>query len=162
MGATTEYRDVHPYWCVVPDICRNHGGNAKVFAQVGEQYHHCYCCVCCWYSGMAIDCVVWSPVYELKGIMKKQVISTFGQLTALPRDVQNEMYRILTAVVISRGAKDIADVDVRLIAPEFDYAVFDMYALDDDMAGRLSTMIAGRLYGVVDTVAIDMLKYINS
>ena len=94
--------------------------------------------------------------------MKKQVISTFGQLTALPRDVQNEMYRILTAVVISRGAKDIADVDVRLIAPDFDYTVFDMYALDDDMAGRLSTMIAGRLYGVVDTVAIDMLNYINS
>lgn len=77
-------------------------------------------------------------------------------------DEQKEMFRILTAVVIARGAKDVADVDVRAIAPEFEYGVFDQYMLDNDLAGRLCTMIATRLYGAIDTVASDMLNYINA
>lgn len=89
-------------------------------------------------------------------------ITTFEQFSSLPNDDQRDMIKILTAVVIARGAKDVSDVDVRCYAPNFDYTVFDRYMVDNSMAERLCTMIATRLFDAVDATAIDILNTINT
>lgn len=93
--------------------------------------------------------------------MNRITIMTYEQFSSLPNDEQREMLKILTAIVIARGAKDVSDIDVRVLAPDFDYSVFDRYMVDDYMAGLLCTMIATRLFGTVEMIAIDVFNTIK-
>ena len=93
--------------------------------------------------------------------MDRITITTFEQFRSLPNDDQREMIKILTAVVIARGAKDVSDVDVRCYAPNFDYTVFDRYMVNNSMAEQLCTMIATRLFDAVDATANDIFNTIT-
>ena len=88
-------------------------------------------------------------------------ISTIDEFNNLPVNVQDNILKILAAVVVVKGINEVSNLDVRGIIPEsYDFAEFNRYKLSGDVYGRLCIMIAHRLLEAADATTGNIITTI--